>query len=192
VHCGRSRAKSRIGAGGDPPMIAFAIVRRVGAAYSAADWSELFVASAGASAALTGLLFVAVSVNIDHILKFPGLPDRALQTLLLLLSAVVVSLIGLIPGQGHVAFGLELLIAGLAFGSWIWRLAARGMEPTREYVHPLVQFALIVPGTVPLVIGGATLLAQSGGGFYWIIGGIVGAVLGASVNAWVLLVEILR
>jgi hypothetical protein len=37
-----------------------------------------------------------------------------------------------------------------------------------------------------------SLLAQAGGGLYWIVAGILGAVLGASVNAWVLLVEILR
>jgi ribonuclease VapC len=58
-------------------------------AYSSQGWSDLFVASAGASAALTGLLFVAVSVNIEQILGFSGLPERALQTLLLLLSVEV-------------------------------------------------------------------------------------------------------
>jgi hypothetical protein len=45
---------------------------------------------------------------------------------------------------------------------------------------------------VPLIVGAVSLLAQSGGGLYWIVGGIVGALLCASVNAWVLLVEILR
>jgi len=39
-----------------------------------------------------------------------------------------------------------------------------------------------------LVIGGASILAGAGGGLYW----IVGALAGASINAWVLLVEILR
>jgi hypothetical protein len=47
-------------------------------------------------------------------------------------------------------------------------------------------------GTVPLVVGGASVLAESGGGLYWIVAGIVLAVVGAVSNAWVLLVEILR
>jgi hypothetical protein len=47
-------------------------------------------------------------------------------------------------------------------------------------------------GTVPLIIGGASILAQSGGGLYWIVGGIIFAIAGAVGNAWVLMVEILR
>jgi modulator of FtsH protease len=36
------------------------------------------------------------------------------------------------------------------------------------------------------------LLAESGGGLYWTFAGIIGAIVGAVMNAWVLLVEILR
>jgi hypothetical protein len=161
-------------------------------AYSAGDWTDLFVASAGASAALTGLLFVAVSVNIQDILKSKALPGRALQTLLLLLSAVIVSLVGLVPGQSATALGVELLLFSLLFGGWVLVLAGRSLEETREYVHPLFQFALVLPGTLPQLIGAISLIARTGGGLYWTIAGIVGALLGASVNAWVLLVEILR
>jgi hypothetical protein len=41
-------------------------------AYDPTEWSDLFVANAGASAALAGLVFVAVSINIERILKFDG------------------------------------------------------------------------------------------------------------------------
>ena len=46
-------------------------------AYSAAEWESLFVAEAGASAALAGLLVVALSINLERILKGSGLPGRA-------------------------------------------------------------------------------------------------------------------
>ncbi len=47
-------------------------------------------------------------------------------------------------------------------------------------------------GTVPFVVGGVSVLAGTGGELYWIAGGVIGAIVGAGVNAWVLLVEILR
>ena len=54
-------------------------------AYDATAWTDLYVAAAGASAALAGLVFVAVSINIERILALPGVPNRALQTLLQLI-----------------------------------------------------------------------------------------------------------
>lgn len=43
-------------------------------AHSAVEWEGLFLAGAGASAALAGLLFVAMSINLDRILQGTGLP----------------------------------------------------------------------------------------------------------------------
>ena len=45
---------------------------------------------------------------------------------------------------------------------------------------------------VPVLVGGISLLAESGGGLYWVVAGIVFAIAGAVASAWVLLVEILR
>jgi hypothetical protein len=164
----------------------------VATGYSVQDWTELFVATAGASAALTGLLFVAVSVNIERILEFKGLPERALQTLLLLLSVVVTSVICLIPGQSTKALGIELLVVGVCFGTAICRLLFKTVPGAREYERAAFHLWLVLPGTVPLLVGAVGLLARADGGLYWIVGGMLGAILGASVNAWVLLVEILR
>jgi hypothetical protein len=41
-------------------------------------------------------------------------------------------------------------------------------------------------------IAGATLLAQAGGGLYWLVPSVLAAIIFGLVNAWVLLVEILR
>jgi len=161
-------------------------------AYSPASWSDLFVAAAGASAALTGLLFVAVSVNIERILKFEGLPERALQTLLMLLSAVVVSLTALIPGQSSTALGLELLIEAGCFGVGITMLLVKSIRATSGVQRAAFHWLLVLPSSLALTVGGASILAETGGGLYWIAAGIVGALVGASINAWVLLVEILR
>jgi modulator of FtsH protease len=162
-------------------------------AYDPSEWHELFVATAGAGAALAGLVFVAVSINIERILKFSGLPERALETVLLLLSVVVISIIGLIPGQDHVALGIELLLASLSGATVIWMLAFKtkpsGNEPRMWLTERLV---ILGWGTLPFVIGGLSVLATNGAGLYWVVFGIVGAIVGAVANAWVLLVEILR
>lgn len=163
------------------------------AAYDAREWTDFFVAGAGASAALAGLVFVAVSINVDRILRFHGLPERALATVMLLLSVVLVSLVGLVPGQARAALAGELLGVGLVFAAvilWLTSQSTRGREGQRAQV--VGNWLLVGLGTVPVVLGAVSLFAEAGGGLYWIAGGIVLATTGAVGNAWVLLVEILR
>ena len=162
------------------------------AAYDPEAWTDLFVAAAGASAALAGLVFVAVSINVERILQYEGLPERSLQTLMLLVSVLIVSIIGLIPGQDRIVLGVELFICGLAFGLAIWSRGVRSTDPSTAGALAIDRIALTLLGTLPFVAGGLSLLAETGGGLYWIVAGIVFATLGAVANAWVLLVEILR
>jgi modulator of FtsH protease len=65
---------------------------------------------------------------------------------------------------------------------------------SRDVTHsgPVAQISIEVLGSVPLAIGGLTLLIGSGGGLYWVLAGILCAIVGAVLNAWVLMVEILR
>jgi hypothetical protein len=162
-------------------------------AYDASEWSDLFLASAGASAALAGLVFVAVSINVERIVRFPGLPERALETVLLLLAVVLVSLIGLIPGQSSVALGIELLVVSLVFAGVIGALSTKSLpEGSEPATWLLGRLILRAAGTVPFVVGGASLIVEAGGGLYWTVAGILFATAGAVANAWVLLIEILR
>jgi hypothetical protein len=112
---------------------------------------------------------------------------------MLLLSVVLVSLIGLIPGQSRAALAGELLGVGLVFAVLILGLTGRSIASRGgEGAHPFGHWLLVVLGTVPVVLGAVSLFAEAGGGLYWVAAGIVLATTGAVANAWVLLVEILR
>lgn len=163
-------------------------------AYSTAEWDSLFLAEAGASAALAGLLFVALSINLERILKGAGLPGRAGEAIMLLLAVLVVATWALVPGQSSTVLGAELLGSGLA----VWLIVVGiHVQAVRGHVAPsrslLVRRIVLAQAAIlPLMIGGVSLLLRAGGGLYWLVPGILLCLLVAVLDAWVLLVEILR
>ncbi len=162
-------------------------------AYDPTEWHDLFVATAGASAGLLGLLFVAISINLERIIQFKGLPERGLETLMLLLAVLVVSIAGLVPSQSHVALGLELAAITAVLVAALTALSPVIRPPgPRSSAWLASRWALRSAGPALLGIGALAELFVAGGGLYWVAAGIVFATLGAVTNAWVLLVEILR
>ena len=158
----------------------------------AAEWSDLFVASAGASAALAGLLFVAVSINVDRIVGGEGLPELAAMALLLLVGVLVVSLFCLIPGQEAKVLGIELLVQSIFWTAAIFWCARLSFPSDRAGYQYVSRVVLPVFGTVPYLIGSVLLVAGVGDGMYWILAGMIGAILSAIMNAWILLIEVVR
>ncbi|MBK8293597.1 MAG: hypothetical protein IPK93_02040 [Solirubrobacterales bacterium] len=160
--------------------------------FVAAEWKDLFVASAGASAALAGLVFVAVSINLDRILALEGVTNLALSTLALLIGVLITSLFGLIPNQGAGSLGTELLIWSTILMVFVAMQGWRSMSAETDQNRYASR--LIVPsfGTIPGVIGGILLLTGDASGMDWVFAGMVGAIIAAVMNAWILLVEILR
>ncbi|MCO5315697.1 MAG: hypothetical protein M9938_06010 [Solirubrobacterales bacterium] len=148
------------------------------------------MAAAGASAALAGLVFVAISINLERILELDGVPELGLVTILLLIGVLIVSLFGLIPDQDHQALGLELLLQGLVFSTAIGWLSLRSVIASDGHYGSRIMLPLC--GTTPFLVGSVLLLAGSAAGPYWIFAGLIGAILAAVLNAWILLVEILR
>jgi hypothetical protein len=157
------------------------------------QWHDLFIAVAGAAAALTGLIFVAVSINLKQILEYPGLPTRAVETLSILTGLLIMSVLMLVPGENRQALGAQLLALGGIGGGYMvirrLRLPRKKDDPLTWAVVPVV---VVVAGTAPMVPAGISLLAGGGGGLYWLVGEIILGFVGAILNAWILLVEIQR
>jgi modulator of FtsH protease len=168
-------------------------------AYSVSRWTDFALAQLGASAALLGLVFVGMSINLKEFVGTPTLVNRALEAIVMLGSVLITATAVLIPGQSHEAVGIELVVVG-AFTAWvILRLqAGTGAEvvphgdrgPTRASI--VFRRVLGLGSAALVVVAGVLLLAEVGGGLYWWPAAIVAAYVGALVNAWVLLVEILR
>jgi hypothetical protein len=166
----------------------------VSVAYDPTEWHDLFVAVAGASAALLGLLFVAVSINLERILAYKGLPERALETMMLLMGVLLVSIAGLTPGQSHVALGLEILIIAMTMMAIGARLPVLTGDATgREaFQWKMTRWGLRAVSLLPLGLAGLFEVLQIAGALYWLVAGIAFTIIAAVTSAWVLLVEILR
>ena len=161
--------------------------------YQPDSWHNLFVASAGAAAALTGLIFVAVSINLAKILADRRLPIRAAETLSLLLGLLLLSVFVLVPGQSRIALGCEIAGLGLVMAAG---LVTRRQRVPREAGEPLAWSLtprlLVLGGTVPMIVAGISVLAAAGGGLYWLVPELILGFGGSIANAWILLVEIHR
>ncbi|HYB18956.1 MAG TPA: hypothetical protein VEF71_26295 [Streptosporangiaceae bacterium] len=162
--------------------------------YDLAAWEPFFSAMIAAAAALTGLLFVAVSINLDRILKGGKfLPTRAAETLATLLLVVASSAFTLVP-QGTRLVGLEILIIVVPMLVVTVRsqLAQRRRNPNDPLLWTISRMASTGLATVPCTIAGLSLAVGWGGGLYWLAPTALLGIVGAVYNAWVLLVEIVR
>jgi len=149
---------------------------------------------AGAAATLTGLVFVAVSINLSRVLSTPGLTGRAGESLMQLLGVVVISTTALIPEQGAIALGVEILVMGGLLWSaqmvlQIRYIASKTGHPRWWAVVRMMQSQL---ANVPFCLAGILLLRGSAAGMYWLALGFMFSLVAGGANAWVLLVEILR
>jgi hypothetical protein len=159
-----------------------------------AGWDTFFAAQVSASATLTGLLFVGLSLNLSKILKNWGLPNRALAGFYLFLAILIISSLMLFPGQPAKIIGAEVLAVGLVLWAGVTRLAVKSIRQTSSelrhyFIRHLFAFQAAV---VPYLIGGVLLLAGVQSGLYWVAAGIVLSLFTAAMEAWVLLVEINR
>lgn len=159
------------------------------------DWANFFLAASGASAALAGLVMVALSVNIKKIINYRHLPARAGAAIAMLMLILVSSMASLM-NQPLWSLACEVLV----MASWAWAIeiwTARQViighgevkRPRQETVRFVVLGQLQV---IPYVVGGLMLLWGRYDGLYWIGAGTMLVFTFSVMESWVLLVEILR
>ena len=135
--------------------------------YNPELWNNFFVLVGTGAAALTGLVFVAISVNLRSVIKDATHTYRAINMLSGFTSAFIVSALALMGRQTHRTFGVEWLLIALAAA------AVNTNGYVRGYSQQGSRFALtkfrVVAGSacyVGQVVGASLLLSGRQSGTY--------------------------
>src|SRR5271170_2392815 len=89
--------------------------------YRPDQWHDFFVTVGGGAAALTGLVFVAMSLNLDAITRDATHRSRAIGTLSGFAAAFVLCTFALMGGENHVAVGIEwTIVSGIATTVYVY------------------------------------------------------------------------
>ncbi len=145
-------------------------------------------------AALAGLLFVAISINLARIIELPGISGRAAEGLILLSCTLATTLFGLVPHLSALQLGLAFLV--ITIPAWIVPMVIQ-LESIRRRTylqtsHVASRCLLHQVATLPGMLAGLSLCGLLPGGMAWLGLGAIASMLVAILSAWVLLVEILR
>jgi hypothetical protein len=174
------------------------------------EWENFAVITGSAAGALTGLLFVAVSLNRDRIVGHAGLRAEAGQTLVLFIVALLLAVLLVIPGMSASTLGVVLVVVALVSGVTLSLIGrnqsrpkrgeSRGRPRSRDSERPKFsdlsaedQLYRLLDAVSPnllsmlsVLIAGCLLLA-GGNGLYWLAAAVLLALGGGVVNAWLFL-----
>jgi len=152
------------------------------------SFGEALAAVAGA---LTGLLFVALSVKSDVLAASRSLTSRAAQTLVLFMTAVLIAVL-LVAPQPAAALGWELLAVAVVSGAALLILDRRaGHGSDKDVARYVERFS---PNTITAALVGVaalTFLVKAGGDLYLLIPAAVASLVGGVINAWLFLVRVI-
>jgi hypothetical protein len=154
-------------------------------------WGDFAVEMGAATAALLGLLFVAVSIRVEPIAGSAELRNRAAQTLTLLLTGLLVAALLAVPGQRKWTLGVEYLALALAvigvavvLDRRAGRRSGSALGRRLDSVNPTFLTCSL------LLVAGAVLVLGHEDGIYFVVPALIAVLVGGVVNAWLILVRL--
>jgi hypothetical protein len=154
-------------------------------------WHEFFVMVGGAAAVLTGLVFVAMSLNLERIVKEITHKSRAIGTLAGFTGVFVICALALAGDQSYQVLGIEWIItAGIAAFIYV-----NGAFEARKRGRSVVGLTLIrlIFGTglyVIEILGASMLVLGYVEGLYIAAFSMVVLLAYTITGAWLLLVGV--
>jgi len=154
-------------------------------------WHDFFLATAGAAAALAGLLFVALSLHMRYIATSSTYRDMARGSLIGLVMALVLSLLVLVR-QPVQWLAIEAFVSALAYvvvvgGAQLITLARTGWSiPSESVIRSIGGYLLGLIGAAT----GIGMLLQTGPGLYVIAFIVVAVMLWGLWNVWTLVIGV--
>jgi hypothetical protein len=155
--------------------------------YTAHRWHDFYVMVGGASAALTGLIFVAISIHLRSVLATPLFRARARYITGGLMLSLVTSALVLAPGQTRQALGIELVVLGLMTGVAFAVPVARLDRIAPPDVDVRIRHLFAWTAQALWVLSGLSLIVAWGGGFYLLLIAVLIALSTCVGGAWSLL-----
>lgn len=154
-----------------------------------AEWHDFFLMVGGGAAALAGLVFVAMSLNLEVVVHDPTHRNRAIGTLAGFTAAFMMCSFALLSEQGYRALGIEWLLVS-AVAAYIY---------VNGYVRAVQTGGSRAGLSLARTIGGATCYAAEILGSILLILGYSGGVIITAVamviffafmisGAWLLIV----
>jgi hypothetical protein len=153
-------------------------------------WSQFYATIGAASAALLGLLFVAVSINASAALgpdqvASSRLTEQAFQNYL---AVMLVSLVALFPGISTTKFGLITLITTASSSIWvvirlyqtIRQRHQRSYRYVRRHITSLIGFGMLLASALGMWLKRAELLS-------WLAAATLVLLFSATAVSWELL-----
>ena len=161
--------------------------------YDAAAWHDYFLMVGGGAAALTGLVFVAMSIHLDSIALNAAHRHRARTVLTGLTAVFIRCALVLMAGQNGQAVALELIVVLIGVEFVLYRSIRQAWEATAGSDPALLwrtigSFSCLVieqAGAVALFFGNV-------GGLYAVGVGMMASFVFMVTGAWLLIVGVRR
>ena len=160
-----------------------------------ASWHDFYITIGTASASLIGLLFVALSINVDAIAGPSGDDLRAYaeQAFANFATVLLVAVVFLVPSHDASSSGVAYLLLGalggirmLRHAPAIWRARRTGQVGEVAFWRLLLPTAALAG----LIVAGFGLIAGDASALYWLVGVILAMLMSAARSSWDLLVRV--